>query len=130
MDSKAKGYTKGQPDLELKCKLGSGFTDVVAIELKNPNGSNKTSPEQDAYLERLRGCNVATLVSSSYDEIVIFLHEHYKSVKETHNTLLAASLPAGMQLAIGDKPQVKRIDFLRNDNPAYGRKQLRNINSI
>ncbi|MFM7979110.1 MAG: hypothetical protein ACKPKO_07315, partial [Candidatus Fonsibacter sp.] len=27
---------------------GSGFTDVVAIELKNPDGSNKTSPEQDA----------------------------------------------------------------------------------
>ena len=71
MDSKAKGYTKGQPDLELKCKLGNGFTDVVAIELKNPNGSNKTSPEQDAYLERLRGCNVATLVSSSYDEVII-----------------------------------------------------------
>jgi len=120
MDSKAKGYTKGQPDLELKCKLGNGFTDVVAIELKNPNGSNKTSPEQDAYLERLKGCNVATLVSSSYDEIVIFLHEHYKSVKETHNMLLA----------IGDQPQAKRIDFSRNDNPAYGRKQLRNINSI
>ena len=72
MDSKAKGYTKGQPDLELKCKLGNGFTDVVAIELKNPNGSNKTSPEQDAYLERLRGCNVATLVSSSYEEVIIF----------------------------------------------------------
>ena len=120
MDSKAKGYTKGQPDLELKCKLGSGFTDVVAIELKNPNGSNKTSPEQDAYLERLRGCNVATLVSNSYEEVIIFLHEHYKSVKETHKTLLA----------IGDQPQAKRIDFSRNDNPAYGRKQLRNINSI
>ena len=86
MDSKAKGYTKGQPDLELKCKLGSGFTDVVAIELKNPNGSNKTSPEQDAYLERLRGCNVATLVSNNYEEVIIFLHEHYKSVKETHET--------------------------------------------
>ncbi|MFM7979083.1 MAG: hypothetical protein ACKPKO_07170, partial [Candidatus Fonsibacter sp.] len=55
MDSKAKGYTKGQPDLELKCKLGNGFTDLVAIELKNPDVSNKTSPEQDAYLERLRG---------------------------------------------------------------------------
>jgi hypothetical protein len=72
VDSKAKGYTKGQPDLELKCKLGNGFTDVVAIELKNPNGSNKTRPEQDAYLERLRGCNVATLVSSSYEEVIIF----------------------------------------------------------
>ena len=55
MDNKAKGYTKGQRDLGLKCKLGSGFTDVVAIELKSPTGSNKTSPEQDAYLKRLRG---------------------------------------------------------------------------
>ena len=87
--------------MELKCKLGSGFTDVVAIELKNPNGSNKTSLEQDAYLERLRGCNVATLVSNSYEEVIILLHEHYKSVKETHETLLA----------IGDKQQAKRIDF-------------------
>ena len=120
MDSKAKGYTKGQPDLELKCKLGNGFTDVVAIELKNPNGSNKTSPEQDAYLERLRGCNVATLVSSSYEEVIIFLHDHYKSVKETHNTLLA----------IGDQPRAKRIDFSRNDNPAYWCKQLRNKESL
>ena len=71
MDNNAKGYTKGQPDLELKCKLGSGFTDVVAIELKNPDGSNKTSPKQDAYLERLRGCNVATLVSNNYEDIII-----------------------------------------------------------
>ena len=108
MDSKAKGYKKGQPDLELKCKLGSGFTDVVAIELKNPNGSNKTSPEQDAYLERLRGCNIATLVSNSYEEVAIFLYEHYKDVKETHNMLLA----------IEDQQQASRIDFSRNENPA------------
>ena len=39
IENKAKGYTKGQPDFELKCNLGSGFTDVVAIELKNPIGS-------------------------------------------------------------------------------------------
>ena len=55
MSNKAKGYAKGQMDLELKCKLGSGFTDVVAIEFKNPTGDNKTSPEQDADLERPRG---------------------------------------------------------------------------
>ena len=106
--------------MELKCKLGSGFTDVVAIELKNPNGSNKTSPEQDAYLERLRGCNVATLVSNNYEEVIIFLHEHYKSVKETHNTLLA----------IGDKQEAKRIDFSRNDSPTYWCKQLQNKENL
>ncbi len=76
MDNTEKGYTKGQPDLELKCKLGNGFTDVVAIAIKNPDGSNKPSPEQDDYLERLRGCNVATLVSNSYEEVITFLHEH------------------------------------------------------
>ena len=91
-------------------QLGSGFTDVVAIELKNPNGSNKTRPEQDAYLERLRGCNVATLVSNNYEKVVIFLHEHYKDVKEMHKMLLA----------IEDQQQAKRIDFTRNENLPTG----------
>ena len=121
MDSKAKGYAKGQPDLELKCKLGSGFTDMVAIELKSPDGSNKTSPEQDAYLERLRGCNVATLVSNNYEEVVIFLHEHYKDVRETHNMLLA----------IEDKQQqATRNDFSRNDNPTNWCKKLPNKEAL
>ena len=35
MDSKLKGYTKGEPDIELKCKSGD-HTDVVAVELKQP----------------------------------------------------------------------------------------------
>jgi len=92
----------------------------VAIELKNPNGPNKTSPEQDAYLERLRGCNVATLVSSSYEEVIICLHEHYKDVQETHNMLLA----------IEDKQQAARINFSHNDNPAYWCKQLQNKENL
>ncbi|MFM7980481.1 MAG: hypothetical protein ACKPKO_14300, partial [Candidatus Fonsibacter sp.] len=114
-------YTKWQPDLELKWKLGNGFTDVVAIELKNPDGSNKRSPEQDAYLERLRGCNVATLVSNSYDEVIIFLHEHYKDVKETHNMLLAIE---------NKQQQATCIYFSRNDNPAYWCKKLPNKESL
>ena len=69
-------------------------------------------------------------MSSSYDEIVIFLHEHYKSVKETHNTLLAASSPTGMQLAIGDQPRAKRIDFSRNDSPTYWCRQLQNKENL
>ncbi|MFM7990438.1 MAG: hypothetical protein ACKPKO_65085, partial [Candidatus Fonsibacter sp.] len=64
-------------------------------------GTTNTTTKQDAYLERLRGCNVATLVSSNYDEIVIFLHEHYKDVNETHKMLLA----------IEDKQQTTRIVF-------------------
>ena len=37
MDAKAKIYSKGEPDMELKCKLGDGYIDVLATELKNPN---------------------------------------------------------------------------------------------
>ena len=36
----------GEPDLELKCKLGNGYTDVVAIELDHPNGINALSEQQ------------------------------------------------------------------------------------
>ena len=94
--------------MELKCKLGSGFADVVAIELKNPNGSNNTSPEQDADLERLRGCNVATLVSNNYEEVIIFVHEHYKGVKELHHN---------MPMAIEDHQQAARINPRQGNRP-------------
>jgi prophage antirepressor-like protein len=116
MDAKAKGYTKGEPDLELKCKLGNGYTDVVAIELKNPNGSNRTTPEQDAYLERLRACNVTTLVTNDYDEVVIFLHEHYKKIQREHTRLLA----------IKDVPPSKTLNFATNENPQYWCNKLKN----
>ena len=52
--------------------------------------------------------------------VVIFLHEHYKDVKETHKMLLA----------IEDQQQAKRIVFTRNDNPAYWRKQLQNNENL
>ncbi len=68
--------------MERKCKLGNGYTDVVAIDLKSPNESNLITPEQDAYLERLRLCNVTTLVTNDYDEVVIFLHEHYTQIQQ------------------------------------------------
>ncbi|MFM7981816.1 MAG: hypothetical protein ACKPKO_21110, partial [Candidatus Fonsibacter sp.] len=97
-------------------QAGLGFTDVVAIELKNPDGSNKTSPEQDAYLEQLRGCNVATLVSNNYEEVIIFLHDHYKDVNDTHNMLLA----------VEDQQQATCVNCSRNMNPAYWCKKLQN----
>ncbi|MFM7980071.1 MAG: hypothetical protein ACKPKO_12220, partial [Candidatus Fonsibacter sp.] len=65
-------------------------------------------------------CTVALLVSNNYDEIIIFLHEHYKDVKDTHNMLLA----------IEDKPRATRIDFSRNKNPAYWCKKLQNKESL
>ncbi|MFM7982985.1 MAG: hypothetical protein ACKPKO_27045, partial [Candidatus Fonsibacter sp.] len=71
------------------------------------------------YLERLTGCNVATLVSNNY-KVVIFLHEHDKDVKDTHNMLLA----------IEDQPRATRIEFSRNENPAYWCKTLQNKEAL
>ena len=54
-------------------------------------------------------------MSNTYEEVVIFLHEHYKDVNETHNMLLA----------IEDQPRAPRIDFSRHENPAYWYKTKR-----
>ncbi len=51
--------TKSSPDLELKCKVGE-YTDVVAIDLKNPDGSYALSDEQDTYLKQSEQTNQHT----------------------------------------------------------------------
>ena len=48
------------------------------------------------------------------------MHEHYKDVKETHNMLLA----------IEDQQQATRIDFSRNENPAYWCNKLQNKEAL
>ena len=79
LDSWNKGYERGTPDIELKCKLGE-YTDVVAIELKNPDKSNKLSDDQEKYLEKLEKINVKTFVSDDYDDIVDWLRDHYQEL--------------------------------------------------
>ena len=52
-DSKAEGYTKDEPDLELESKVVE-FTVVVSIVLQQqPNGSNCLIIAQEYYIERL-----------------------------------------------------------------------------
>ena len=50
LDSKAKGYRKGQPYLELKCKDG-GRTDIITIAHKHPNRSNHVSIHHEEFIE-------------------------------------------------------------------------------
>ena len=69
LDSYWKGYNRGEPDIELKCKKGTS-TGVVVIELKNHDGSNWLSCEQMNYLGKLKDINVQTCVSNSYVDIV------------------------------------------------------------
>jgi hypothetical protein len=56
-----KRYSSGQPDLTLLCKLNNGHTDVVALEFKNPNGSNTPSIEQQRFLNKLEARNVRNM---------------------------------------------------------------------
>ena len=80
MDNKAKGYRKGQPDLELKCKDGDR-TYITIIELKNPNGSNSLSIHQEEYIELLHDMNVKTFTSNNYSDIIDFIDSHYKQMR-------------------------------------------------
>ena len=59
----------------------NGYTDVVAVELKNPNGQGCLSEEQSAYIDKLEKINVKTLISDNYDQIVKELTEHYNAIK-------------------------------------------------
>ncbi|MFM7986232.1 MAG: hypothetical protein ACKPKO_43655 [Candidatus Fonsibacter sp.] len=59
-------------------------------------------------------------MSNNYEEVLIFLHEHYNDVKETHNMLLA----------IEDQQQATRIDFSRNKSPAYWCNKLQNKDNL
>ena len=99
MDSKLKGYTKGEPDIELKCRSGD-HTDVVAIELKNPNGSNQLSIQQEDYIELLQDINVATFVSNRYTDIIDWIDNHYRQIRRIARCTSA-------------------FDFSTNKRPAY-----------
>jgi hypothetical protein len=109
-DAYLKGYNSGQPDITLLKKLNNGFTDAVAIELKNPNGSNISSLNQDELIKRLNMCSVETLVSNKYDDIIIWLHDHFREVGQK------------MILPINNVS----YDFSINCNPKYWTNRLKN----
>ena len=107
-----KGYNAGQPDLTLFKKLKNGNTDVVAIELKNPNGSNELSIKQDEFIKRLNVCNISTFVSNEYDDVIIWLNDHYREVEKKQIQMLP----------INDVS----YDFSTKSNPKYWKYRLRN----
>ena len=112
MDAYLKGYHAGQPDITLLKKLKNGHTDVVAIELKNPNGSNELSIKQDEFIKRLNVCNISTFVSNEYDDVIIWLNDHYREVEKKQIQMLP----------INDVS----YDFSTKSNPKYWKYRLRN----
>ena len=117
-DSKLKGYTAGQPDVILLSKYGN-CTDVVCLELKCPGYEIALPKKQKMFHEQLEKNNVFTLVSNCYDDIIIFLHEHYQNLAEKPNNTLA--LPP---------PTEQIIDFSTNTNAKYWFNKLQSKQKI
>lgn len=85
IDATNKGYKKGQPDIMIIRGLTNGFQDILAIEIKNPNGNNKITKSQKEYHEILKqNCNIETIVGYIYEDIIIDIHEHYKKTSTTN----------------------------------------------
>ena len=114
IDATNKGYTAGQPDITVLRGLPNGFQDALAIEFKNPNGTGKLKTKQIEYHKNLKDkCNIETIVGHNYEDIIIAIHDHYKTV------YARAQSPA-----IKDKP--KTYNFAENEKPMYWCKKLIN----
>ena len=83
---------------------------MVAIELKF--GSNVLSIEQEDYLDKSNKINITTFAAFKYEDIVIFLPEHYKRKHETKHNL------------------PNHMDFSTNQNPRFWIQRLVNKNNI
>ncbi len=80
-DSHLKGYTSRQPDITLLPKNGS-YAEATRTGLNCPAKTIILPKDQLQCHQRLETINVDTLVSTNYDEVVIFLHEHCKTLAE------------------------------------------------
>ena len=110
IDATYKGYKPGQPDITILKGLPNGFQDVLAIEVKNPNGTGILDARQIEYHTMLKdNCNIKAIVGCNYEEIIISIHDHYKEV---------------LSRALTDEP--KTLNFATNDNPQYWCNKLKN----
>ena len=102
-----KGYTAGQPDITSLRGLSNGFQDVLAIEFKNPNGTGRLNDKQQEYHKHLKEqSNIDTIVGCIYEDIIIEMHDHYKTV------FAKAQTPA-----IQDKANAH--NFAKHESPQY-----------
>ena len=114
IDATNKGYTAGQPDITILRGHPNGFQDGLALELKSQNGRGHLDARQIEYHKNLKDkCNIETIVGHNYEDIIIAIHDHYKTV------YARAQSPA-----IKDKP--KTYNFAENEKPMYWCKKLLN----
>ena len=68
-----KGYRSGAPDL-LIFRRHPKYVGL-AIEFKHPGGLGKTSENQEKFLQEMKGQGWMTIVSDSYDDIVLAVND-------------------------------------------------------
>ena len=95
MDSWCKGYTSGQPDLQVIWGLPNGLQGALAIEFKNPNGNGKLSKKQIEYHLKLKSnSNIETIVGCNYDDIIIQIQDHYDKMLTKTKSLAIQDTPS------------------------------------
>jgi hypothetical protein len=99
--------------------LPNGNQDVFSIELKNPNGKGKLNQKQvDYHKDLLSKCHAQTLVSNSYEEVVIAFHEHYKEVFARTKILAIVDI------------QEEEYDFSRKQQPELSDEEAEEQDSL
>ena len=78
-DAWSKGYKAGQPDILLLNRTHK--TSGLALELKTPLCQRSPSPQQQAFLESLRKQKYETLLSNSYDDIIVKIIEYREAAR-------------------------------------------------
>ena len=79
IDSKRKGYMRGQPDITIQ-NLHKHYSGMV-IELKTPMGTGDLSNPQEMLLFRYRSNGYKVLVSSNYDECITEIIEYMRHTR-------------------------------------------------
>ena len=89
LDAWNKGYKGGQPDILIlnRTRKNSG----LAIELKTPLCHRNPSEKQEAFLQNLRNIKYETLLSNSYDDIVVKIIEYREAVRRCNPVRKARS---------------------------------------
>ncbi len=75
----------------------------------------------------LSQCHVKTIVSNSYNEVIVALREHYNEVFQVlkNGPAFEEGLPKANLLALADKKDEDH-DFSTNNNPMYWIRKLKN----
>ncbi len=110
-------WSKWQPDFTVIRGLADGFQDVLAIELKNPNGTGRLIEKQQVCHKHLQeeysidtvlGCIYEGRIIEIYDDYIrVFAKSQTPAMQDTRNTyvfLQQMKIPQYWRKKFGTKP--------------------------